>query len=161
MKRTLKGGGKTVTSKINFFNFFICVHIHTHCSGDWWRGHDCDVRVFARILKRMSVVNSVLPLTNLCTGLVPEYLVAIATIENVVQAFTVCKTEVVVTTFLSSLCRFFISPTLPLLLFYYDSQCPCKLSCSQWQPLIPGIWCSTTETRYILKRSPLSVCCYV
>ena len=56
----------------------------------------CDVRVFARILKRMSVVNSVLPLTNLCTGLVPEYLVAIATIENVVQAFTVCKTEVVV-----------------------------------------------------------------
>ena len=66
-------------------------------------------------------MNSVLPLTNLCTGLVPEYLVAIATIENVVQAFTVCKTEVVVTTFLSSLCRFFISPTLPLLLFYYDS----------------------------------------
>ena len=88
----------------------------------------CDVQVFARILKRMGVVNSVLPLTNLCTGLVPEYLIAIATIENVVQAFSVCKTEVVVTAH---------QPSFPLsVVSLYH---PCKLSCRQQQPLIPGI----------------------
>lgn len=132
MKRTLKGGGETVTSKLNVHFLFVCIYSHTLLRRLVMWARYCDVRVFARILKRMSVVNSVLPLTNLCTGLVPEYLVAIATIENVVQAFTVCKTEVVVTARQPSFPLSVVSSSLqPSCCFSFTMiHHPCKLSLS-------------------------------
>ena len=71
------------------------MHIHTYCTGNWWHGHDCDVRALKwRDCSEFIASDKILALD--CYQNNWKDIVTIATDENTVQAFMWYKTVVVV-----------------------------------------------------------------